>query len=169
MMTDLHELAHHFAQLLLATLIGGVILAVFSVVAGYWSDSTSRTRIMLWTGGLFFLASYPVFWLMVAYPSLATAMFAVGFLNLIKAGYSGVLPSLLSEQFPVETRAIGVAFSYSVSVTIFGGFAPFVATWLIAQTGDPLSPAYYLMFTALLSIVALIAIQWRAAHGRTPD
>src|SRR5947209_3097404 len=153
----------------IATLIGGVILAVFSVIAGHWSDSISRTRIMLWTGGLFFLASCPVFWLMVAYPSLATAMFAVGFLNLIKAGYSGVLPSLLSEQFPVETRAIGVAFSYSVSVTIFGGFAPFVATWLISQTGDPLSPAYYLMFTAFLSIIALVAIQWRGTYNRTPD
>ena len=105
---------------------------------------------------------------MVAYPSLATAMFAVGLLNLIKAGYSGVLPSLLSEQFPVETRAVGVAFSYSISVTIFGGFAPFVATWLIAQTGDPLSPAYYLMATALLSIIALVAIQRRGAYT-APD
>jgi len=95
---------------------------------------------------------------MVSYPSLATAMFAVGILNLIKAGYSGVLPSVLSEQFPVETRAVGIAFSFSTSVTIFGGFAPFVATWLIAQTGDPLSPSYYLMATALLSIVALMAI-----------
>jgi MHS family proline/betaine transporter-like MFS transporter len=106
-----------------------------------------------------------MFWLMVAYPSLATAIFAVGLLNLIKAGYSGVLPSLLSEQFPVETRAVGVAFSYSISVTIFGGFAPFVATWLIAQTGDPLSPSYYLMFTALLSIVALVAVERRAARS----
>jgi MHS family proline/betaine transporter-like MFS transporter len=99
----------------------------------------------------------------VAYPSLATAMFAVGFLNLIKAGYSGVLPSLLAEQFPVDTRAVGIAFSYSVSVTIFGGFAPFVATWLIAQTGDPLSPSFYLMATALLSIVALTVVQRRNA------
>jgi MHS family proline/betaine transporter-like MFS transporter len=95
---------------------------------------------------------------MVAFPSLAACVFAVGFLNLIKAGYSGVLPSLLSEQFPVETRAVGVAFSYSISVSIFGGFAPFVATWLIAQTGDPLSPSFYLIVTALLSIIALIAI-----------
>jgi MHS family proline/betaine transporter-like MFS transporter len=86
---------------------------------------------------------------------------AVGWLNLIKAGYSGVLPSLLSEQFPVETRAIGVSLSFSTAVTIFGGFAPFVATWLIAQTGNPLSPSYYLIFTALLSLVALIAIQRR--------
>jgi len=114
---------------------------------------------------LFLLTAYPSFWLMDTYPSLATAMFAVGFLNLIKAGYSGVLPSVLCEQFPVEIRAVGVAFAFSVSVTIFGGFAPFVATWLIAQTGDPLSPAYYLMVTAVLSIIALWAIQRRAARG----
>ncbi len=151
-----------------ATLVGGIILAVFSVLAGYWSDRIeSRPRIMLVAGWLFLLAAYPSFWLMDAHPSLATAMFAVGLLNLIKAGYSGVLPSVMSEQFPVETRAVGVAFSYSISVTIFGGFAPLVATWLIAQTGDPLSPSYYLMATALLSIIALMAIQRRAPVART--
>jgi MFS transporter, MHS family, proline/betaine transporter len=146
-----------------ATLLGGIILAVFSVVAGYWSDKiVPRSRIMLIAAWLFLLTAYPCFWLMDAYPSLATAAFAVGFLNLVKAGYSGVLPSVLSEQFPVETRAVGVSLSFSISVTIFGGFAPFVATWLIAQTGDPLSPSYYLMATALLSIIALMAIQRRA-------
>jgi MFS family permease len=151
-----------------ATLVGGVILAVFSVVAGHWSDKTRpRARIMLITAWLFLVAAYPAFWLMVTFPSLATAIFAVGLLNLIKAGYSGVLPSVMSEQFPVETRAVGVALSFSVSVTIFGGFAPFVATWLIAQTGDPLSPSYYLMGTALLSIIALIAIERRAPRGES--
>ena len=154
-----------------ATLVGGVMLAVFSVVAGHVSDRTPRTHIMLVMALLFAIVAYPVFWLMVAYPSLATAMFAVGFLNLIKAGYSGVLPALLAEQFPVDARAVGIAFSYSVSVTIFGGFAPFVATWLIAQTGDPLSPSFYLMGTALLSVVALVAIQRRSvrvAEGTAP-
>jgi len=96
-------------------------------------------------------------------------VFAVGFLNLIKGGYSGVLPSVLSEQFPVDTRAVGVAFAFSISVTIFGGFAPFVATWLIAQTGDPLSPSYYLMATALLSIIALMAIERRAPRQVTSE
>ena len=46
-------------------------------------------------------------------------------------------------------------------MSIFGGLAPLVATWLIAATGDSLSPSYYLIFTALLSLVALVAIQWR--------
>jgi MHS family proline/betaine transporter-like MFS transporter len=144
-----------------ATLVGGIVLAIFSLVAGHWSDKLARTRIMLITGWLFLLTSYPVFWLMVAYPSLLTAIFAVAWLNLVKAGYSGVLPSLMSEQFPVETRAVGVAVSFGISVTIFGGFAPFVATWLIERTGDPLSPAYYLMATALFSIVALMFISRR--------
>lgn len=147
----------------IATLVGGIALTVMSLLGGYWSDRTDRPRIMLWTAGLFFLTSYPVFWLMVAYPSVATAVFAVGWLNLVKGGYSGVLPSLMSERFPVETRAVGVAFSYSISVTIFGGFAPFIATTLIAQTGDPLSPSFYLMATALLSIIALLAIRRRTA------
>jgi MHS family proline/betaine transporter-like MFS transporter len=150
-----------------ATLVGGIILAGFSVIAGHWSDKTvPRTRLMLITAWLFLLTAYPSFWLMDAYPSLATAMFAVGFLNLIKAGYSGVLPSVLCEQFPVETRAVGVAFAFSLSVTIFGGFAPFVATWLIARTGDPLSPAYYLMVTSALSIIALSAINRRSARAQ---
>jgi MHS family proline/betaine transporter-like MFS transporter len=148
-----------------ATLVGGIALAVISVVAGHWSDKTARPRIMLAMAWLFALAAYPTFWLMVAYPSLATAIFAVGFLNLIKGGYSGVLPSLLAEQFPVDSRAVGIAFSYSMSVTIFGGFAPLMATSLIAWTGDPLSPSFYLMATALLSIISLVAIQRRGASA----
>jgi len=68
----------------------------------------------------------------------------------------------------VETRAIGVSLSFSTAVSIFGGLAPLVATSLIAATGDSLSPSYYLIFTALLSLVALMAIQRRSrrAHRR---
>ena len=58
--------------------------------------------------------------------------------------------------------AIGVALSFSTAVSIFGGLAPLVATSLIAATGDSLSPSYYLIFTALLSLFALMAIQWRS-------
>jgi MHS family proline/betaine transporter-like MFS transporter len=144
-----------------ATLIGGAILAIGCPLAGYWSDKISRPLLMVIACWLFVLTPYPAFYLMAASPSLATCILAVGWLQLVKAAYSGVLPSLMAEQFPVEVRAIGVALGYSVSVSVFGGLAPLVATWLIAQTGDPLSPSYYLIFTALLSLVALIAIQQR--------
>ena len=148
-----------------ATLIGGLIPAIGCPLSGHSSDKIRRPRIMVIACCLFVLTAYPAFYPMVAWPSLAACILAVGWLQLVKAGYSGVLPSLLSEQFPVETRAIGVSLSFSTAVTIFGSFAPFVATWLIAQTGDSLSPSYYLIFTALLSLIALIAIQRRARPG----
>lgn len=145
-----------------ATFAGGIMLAIFSLVAGHLSDRGPRPRIMLITGWLFLLTAYPSFYLMATYPSLTSCIIAVAWLNLVKAGYSGVLPSLLGEQFPVEVRAIGVALSFSTAVSIFGGLAPFFATWLIAQTGDDLSPSYYLMFTAALSIIALMVIGRRS-------
>src|SRR5260370_26303516 len=148
-----------------ATLIGGVILAVGCPLAGHWSDKIARTKLMVIACGLFVLTSYPAFYLMVAWPSLAACVIAVAWLQLVKAGYSVVLPSLLSEQFPVETRAIGVSLAFSTAVTIFGGFAPLIATWLIARTGNALSPSYYLIFTAVLSLTALLAIQWRAPRA----
>ncbi len=149
----------------MATLIGGVILAIGCPLAGHLSDKISRPRLMVIACLLFVLTSYPAFWLMAAFPSLTACIIAVAWLQLVKAGHSGVLPSLLSEQFPVEVRAIGVALSFSTAVSIFGGLAPLIATWLIAQTGNPLSPSYYLVFTALLSLAALIAIQWRGRRA----
>jgi MHS family proline/betaine transporter-like MFS transporter len=146
-----------------ATLIGGLILAIGCPFFGHWSDKLPRRPLlMVITCWLFVLTSYPAFYLMAGWPSLAACIVAVGWLQLLKAGYSGVLPSLMSELFPVETRAIGVALSFSTAVSIFGGLAPLVATSLIAATGDSLSPSYYLIFTALLSLFALMAIQWRS-------
>jgi MFS transporter, MHS family, proline/betaine transporter len=153
-----------------ATLVGGLILAIGCPFFGHWSDKISRPLIMVVTCWLFVLTSYLSFWLMAGWPSLVTCIIAVCWLQLLKAGYSGVLPSLISEQFPVEVRAIGVALSFSTAVSIFGGLAPLIATWLIAQTGDSLSPSYYLIFTAALSLIALIAIQRRTARrDRTLD
>jgi MHS family proline/betaine transporter-like MFS transporter len=148
----------------IATLVGGVVLAIGAPLAGLWSDKTSRSSIMIATCWLFVLTSYPAFYLMAAYPSLAACIVAVCWLQLCKAGYSGVLPSLMSELFPVEVRAIGVSLGFSTAVSIFGGLAPLVATWLIAVTGDSLSPSYYLVGTALLSLLALMGIQWRRSR-----
>jgi MFS transporter, MHS family, proline/betaine transporter len=145
-----------------ATLIGGVVLAIGAPLFGHWSDRLPRPRIMVVMCWLFLLTSYPAFLLMQAFPTLAACIFAVAWLNLLKAGYSGVLPSLLSEQFPVDVRAIGVSLSFSAAVSIFGGLAPLVATSLIAATGDKLAPSYYLVVTALLSLIALLVIQRRA-------
>jgi MHS family proline/betaine transporter-like MFS transporter len=145
----------------IATLLGGIILTLGSPVAGHWSDGVGRTRIMLAASALFLISAYPAFLLLTTYASLPTIVLIVCWLSLLKTAYSGVLPSLLAEIFPTATRGTGMALSYNISVPIFGGFAPFIATWLIAATGDRHAPSFYLMLTALLSIAVLVIVRNR--------
>jgi MHS family proline/betaine transporter-like MFS transporter len=64
-------------------------------------------------------------------------------------------PGMLAGLFPVEVRSTGMAIAYNVGVTVFGGFAPLTVTWLIAETGSKLVPAYYIIAAALLSILVV--------------
>ena len=64
-------------------------------------------------------------------------------------------PGLLAGLFPVEIRSTGMAISYNVGVTVFGGFAPLTVTWLIGITGSKLVPAFYIIAAAMLSMVVV--------------
>ncbi len=46
-----------------------------------------------------------------------------------------------------------------MAVAIFGGFAPWFANKLITETGDPISPSYYVIAAAIASLITMIAIQ----------
>jgi MHS family proline/betaine transporter-like MFS transporter len=99
--------------------------------------------------------------LLVANPSLAGIVGIVCWLSLLKAAYSGTLPALMAELFPISTRSTGIALSYNTSVPVFGGFAPFIAAWLVAVSGSPLATSYYLIATSLLSLLVLVIIRMR--------
>jgi MFS transporter, MHS family, proline/betaine transporter len=145
----------------IATLLGGLILTVGSPLVGHSSDSMGRTRIMQVAAGLFVISAYPAFVVLTGYASLAVLVGIVCWLSLLKTIYSGVMPSLMAEIFPTRTRGTGMALSYNISVPIFGGFAPFIATWLIELTGNNLAPSFYLMFTGLMSLSALVLVRDR--------
>jgi MHS family proline/betaine transporter-like MFS transporter len=132
------------------------------------SDRIGRVRMMVGISALFAISAYPAFALVVAYPSLAGIVAIVCWLSILKAAYSGVLPALMSELFPVATRSSGIAISYNIGVPVFGGFAPLIASWLVAETGSPLAPSYYLIVTSLISlaVLAVIAARVPAAHRK---
>jgi MHS family proline/betaine transporter-like MFS transporter len=48
---------------------------------------------------------------------------------------------------------------YALSVAIFGGFAPFIATWLIQQTGTPIAPTYYLIAAGVVSAATIMTFK----------
>ena len=110
---------------------------------------------------LFIITVYPAFALLAAHPSLPMLVLTVCWISALKSCYSGALPSLMATLFPTSTRMTGLSLSYNIAVVIFGGFAPFYATWLIDLTGSKLAPSYYVMITAALSFAALILVRRR--------
>jgi MHS family proline/betaine transporter-like MFS transporter len=140
-----------------------IVLAVISMVlcpvAGNLADKIGHTRMMLPAAILMLLSFYPVFWIITVHPGIPTLMGALTWDALLQTSYIGALPSVMAALFPARTRVTGLALSYNLGVTIFGGFAPVIFTWLTARTHNNASPAFYLMATAVLSISALLAVR----------
>jgi MFS transporter, MHS family, proline/betaine transporter len=130
-------------------------------LVGIWVDRMGQSRIMIAAAALFFLTACPAFALLAGQGSLAVLILVVCWMALLKSCYSGPLPSFMAKIFPAATRVSGLSLSYNVAVTIFGGFAPFFAQSLVDLTGSNLAPSYYIMATALLSLVSLLILQGR--------
>ncbi|SIT36003.1 Major facilitator transporter [Paraburkholderia piptadeniae] len=135
----------------------GVIQLVFSPIVGHLSDRYGRVRIMLVPAVLLFLLILPAFTYLVAHPTFGTLMLMQIVFGFLMTGYFGSLPGLLSEIFPVQTRTTGMSLAYNIAVTIFGGFGPFIIAWLIRATDSKVAPSFYLMFAAVVSVIALVA------------
>ena len=140
-----------------ALFITGAILTFVTPVVGLLADRYGRVRIMLPSGLLIGAAAIPLFRWLTASPSFLTLTLCMTVLGLLKAAYFGALPSVMSDVFPARVRATGLSFSYNTTVAVFGGFTPTIAAALVTTTGSQVSPAYYLLAVALLSVAALVA------------
>lgn len=132
----------------LATYIGFIFLT------GMLSDKYGRKRVLMSASIVFVLFTVPAFML------LDTGNFLVIILVQILLGgmltlNDGTLPSFLAEMFPTKVRYSGFAVSFNLSNALFGGTAPFVATLLIATSGNLLAPGWYLMGAAVISLIAV--------------
>jgi MHS family proline/betaine transporter-like MFS transporter len=139
----------------LATALTGAILTFVTPFVGYLSDRIGRVRMMSAACIVFTLTIYPVFRSLGEHADLAGLVAMMAWVGLLKAIYFGALPALMAETFPVETRATGMAISYNIGVTVFGGFAPLIVATLIQATGSKQAPAFYLMLLGVISLYAL--------------
>jgi MHS family proline/betaine transporter-like MFS transporter len=125
-------------------------------IAGHLSDRWGRYSPMIAAALAIVLLILPGFSFLLSHPHAAPlATFQVASAILV-ALFVGPAPAAIAELFPVGVRSSGVGVAYNFSVTLFGGFAPLIATGLIALTGNPLSPTWYVMFSCGLGLVALL-------------
>ncbi|WP_133650195.1 MFS transporter [Paraburkholderia flava] len=147
-----------------AIALTGVIQLVFSPFVGHLSDRIGRTSIMLVAATLLLVLIYPLFAYLVANPTLGSLIIVQVVLGILVTGYFAALPGLLSEIFPVQTRTTGMSLAYNIAVTIFGGFGPFIIAWLIGASGTKVAPSFYMIFAALISLIALVGARFRLGY-----
>lgn len=145
-------------------IVGGLVLLIATPLAGHLSDRFGQIRIMVPAAALILVLIYPLFALLVAVPGLTVMLGMLAVLGVLKAAYFGPMGALMANLFPAETRATGMAVGYNIGVAVFGGFTPFIATWLIATSGSPLAPSFWVMVTAVLSLGTLATIRRLGLH-----
>jgi MHS family proline/betaine transporter-like MFS transporter len=142
-----------------STTVGAIVLTILTPVFGALSDKVGRKAVMLVSALGYVLISYPLFLLLIGTKSGLGLTLVQGLAAVLLAMYAGPLCAMLSELFPTRVRFTALSIGYSLAVAIFGGFAPFVATFLIQQTGSQVSPAIFVIFGAIISSATLIVIK----------
>ena len=145
--------------------LGGIISGLVTLCGvpyvGALADRVGPVVIMRAASIAAVVLAWPMFALLVANPTVWGLTVVEVVLGVIMALYFGPLPALLSELFPTAIRTTGLSVSYNLGVTLFGGFAPLVLTWLIDRTGSLLSPSVYYIAIALLSLGGLFVARSR--------
>lgn len=146
------------SEALWSNTLGLLVLVVVIPFAGALSDRTGRKPLLLTCCLSFVLLTYLLFDTILAYGSLAVVIGVQVLFALMIASFSGPGPAAISEIFPTRLRTTWMSAGYSLAVAIFGGFAPFIATWLIARTGSPLSPTWYVISAAVISTLVILRL-----------
>jgi len=133
-----------------------VILLLTIPLAGHLSDRFGHRRTMIAATLATIVAIWPIFRLLQT-GSWESALMAQALFAVIAGFLQGPLPALMAGMFPVAVRYTSIGIGYNLSVALIGGTAPAVATWLVEISGDTDAPVYYILFFALVTLLAL----WR--------
>jgi MHS family proline/betaine transporter-like MFS transporter len=142
-------------QALVSNSIALVVLVATTPLFGALSDRIGRKPFLLGCCVGFLVFSYMLFRVVLDGATFGTIVGVQIFFNIFIAAFSGAGPSALCELFPTHGRTTLMSIGYSLSTAIFGGFAPFISTWLIKLTGTPIAPAFYLTAAAIVSGIVI--------------
>ncbi|WP_090136556.1 MFS transporter [Kosakonia oryziphila] len=149
-----------FNQALLIAVISNVGFALTILPSGMLSDRIGRRTVMVTAAVLLLLLALPLLKVLQAESS---TLLVKAFVVFIAGGLVGMLagpgPAMLAEMFPTRVRYTGLGLAYSLSNAIFSGCAGLIITGLIKQTGNLDIPAWYVMVTAVVSVIALMTLR----------
>ncbi|WP_223217588.1 MFS transporter [Paraburkholderia phenoliruptrix] len=133
--------------------VSGAVLMAMAPVFGALSDRVGKQRVLTSAAIVILIASYPLFSHLIKSPTFGMLLAFQVIFGVLIAAYTGPTLALFTEMFPSRVRTTGLSLAYNGAVTIFGGFASFIITWLTQATGDAESASYYIIFAAVVSLL----------------
>lgn len=143
------------SQAFLAAFIGNFFLIGGCVFSGTLSDKLGRRAVLRIGAILLLVGVYPLMMWLQASHTTATLIIVQSMFCAMISMFVGVAPSALSEIFPTAVRSSGMSLSYNTAVTLLGGFAPAILTWITYTTGVAFAPALYVMAAAVVALIAI--------------
>jgi metabolite-proton symporter len=144
-------------QSLMVTLCVGLSNFFWLPTGGAISDVVGRRPMLIGITVAAILTAYPAMLWLVSAPSVARLLVVELWLSVFFGVYNGAMIPHLAEIMPPEIRTSGFSLAFSLATAIFGGFTPFVCTYLIHETGNRAMPALWLSFAALCGLGAALA------------
>lgn len=125
-----------------------------------WLGDRVGQKVILQSVSIAFLAlSLPLYYFLITKPSLFSLSLLQAIFSIVIGAAYGALPAAVVSAFPHHIRYTACSISFNVSVAVFGGTAPFVATRLIQLTDNLLTPAFMLMAVGLISLVSASSLR----------
>ncbi|WPN44637.1 MULTISPECIES: MFS transporter [unclassified Pseudomonas] len=138
-----------------SVLIGGIVTFAFSLLGGHLSDRYGRRLTNIFPRVALALVIVPLFLWLTGSPSLITLLTVNAVIAALTAMFGAAGIVQVPELLPIAVRSTGLSITYAIGAAIFGGSTQFLVTWLIAVTGSPMAPAWYLVGISLVSLVAM--------------
>ena len=145
------------SEALMLNSISLALMMVLNPLAGALSDRIGR-KPLLYVGTIgMMIFAWPIFWLMTQSNFIIILAGQCSLAAIISC--FGGNPAFMVEAFPKHVRCTGLAISYNLAHSIFGGTVPLVATTLVKYTHYNLAPSFYLIFASVVSLFMLTQLE----------
>ena len=141
-----------------ATAVVGFCGVICDPIGGWLSDRFGRKPIMIIPWGCLALAVFPCFALLERERSGAALYVACLVLACASTLSTSTSLVAITEALPHRVRSSALGILYAVAISIFGGSTQFIVAWVTRLTGNPLTPAWYMIGGVIVGLLALVVM-----------
>lgn len=135
-----------------------VVLCAMIPVTGWLSDRIGRRPVLLTSCVSSLVLAVPLF-LAMEIGNATVAVLSHIVLGISLSFFLGPVLAAANELFTTDVRYGGFSLGYNLSVSLFGGTAPFMVTLMIVQTGFTASPGIYIAIAAIITGIIVFMVK----------